>query len=691
MIGKLISERYKVLDKLGGGGMSIVYLAEDTILHRKVAIKAISISQNEKDETMRRFEREVNNATQLIHNNIVEVYDVDEEEECFFLIMEYIDGPTLSEYIHSHGPLSIDTAINFIEQILQGVQQAHEKRIVHRDIKPQNILIDKNKTLKIFDFGIAKALSETSMTQTNHVLGTVQYLSPEQAKGETTNETTDIYSIGIVLYEMLIGHPPFSGETAVSIAIKHIQESVPNVTDQREDVPQSLSNVVLKATAKNPEHRYQSIRDMREDLSSVLVSSRINEEKHTLESDEKKTVPIDKNEIKDKLKEEDAKKNIAQTMQIPIVNEHQFQTSENHVYEPPRKKRSKKKKFAIVLILLFLLVSLFGFIAMGMFGDKYSEMPDLTGKTEKEAEKILRKSHLEIGKISREYSDTYPENKIMKSTPKAGERINQHDKVDIILSKGPERAKMPNVIGMKKDDAINKLKELKLNNISIEQEYSNQMPKGSILRQNVNPDSDVKVNDHHIVLTESLGVKKVYVKNYENEDYQTAKKELEKNKLKVEISEEYSDDIKKDKIISQTPKSTQVEEGSTIHFTVSKGKEDKKDNKDNVDKEDSKDSKDKEDNKKNDSQEKSDDSKNTADVKNYNETYTIPYTGEDDKGQKVQVYVRDKDNSGTSAIQTYTITDDKTISIPLAIEKGTSAGYTIRVDGKVVADKDIYY
>lgn len=508
MIGKLISERYKVLDKLGGGGMSIFYLAEDTILHRKVAIKAISISQNEKDETMRRFEREVNNATQLIHNNIVEVYDVDEEEECFFLIMEYIDGPTLSEYIHSHGPLSIDTAINFIEQILQGVQQAHEKRIVHRDIKPQNILIDKNKTLKIFDFGIAKALSETSMTQTNHVLGTVQYLSPEQAKGETTNETTDIYSIGIVLYEMLIGHPPFSGETAVSIAIKHIQESVPNVTDQREDVPQSLSNVVLKATAKNPEHRYQSIRDMREDLSSVLVSSRINEEKHTLESDEKKTVPIDKNEIKDKLKEEDAKKNIAQTMQIPIVNEHQFQTSENHVYEPPRKKRSKKKKFAIVLILLFLLVSLFGFIAMGMFGDKYSEMPDLTGKTEKEAEKILRKSHLEIGKISREYSDTYPENKIMKSTPKAGERINQHDKVDIILSKGPERAKMPNVIGMKKDDAINKLKELKLNNISIEQEYSNQMPKGSILRQNVNPDSDVKVNDHHIVLTESLGVKK---------------------------------------------------------------------------------------------------------------------------------------------------------------------------------------
>ncbi|MCJ1662292.1 Stk1 family PASTA domain-containing Ser/Thr kinase [Staphylococcus sp. NRL 16/872] len=695
MIGKLISERYKVIDKLGGGGMSIVYLAEDTILQRKVAIKAISIPQNEKDETMRRFEREVNNATQLIHKNIVEVYDVDEEEECFFLVMEYIDGPTLSEYIHSHGPLSIDTAINYIDQILKGVQQAHEKRIVHRDIKPQNILIDKNKTLKIFDFGIAKALSETAMTQTNHVLGTVQYLSPEQAKGEATNETTDIYSIGIVLYEMLLGHPPFNGETAVSIAIKHIQESIPNVTDKRQDVPQSLSNVVLKATAKNPTHRYQSISEMREDLSSVLVSSRVNEKKHTLENDEKKTVPINKNEIKDKLQEENAKKNIAQTMQIPIVNSPLYQTGENHIFEPSPKKRSRKKKIVIALILLFLLISLFGFIAIGMFGDKYSEMPDLTGKTEKEAEKLLRKSHLEIGNISREYSDTYPENKITKSTPKAGERINQHDKVDIVLSKGPERAKMPNVIGMKKDEAVNELKGLKLNNISIQQEYNNQIPKGSIARQNIDPDSDVKVNDHHIVLIESLGVKKVYVKNYENKDYQIAKKELEKNRLKVEISEAFNNDIKKGKVISQTPKNTQVNEGSIIHLTVSKGKDDKKDDKkddnDSVDKENSKDSKDEEDNKKNESQEKSDDSKDTADIKNYNETYTIPYTGEDNKSQKVQVYVRDKNNSGTSAIQTYSITNDKTVSIPLAIEKGTSAGYTIRVDGKVVADKDIYY
>jgi serine/threonine protein kinase len=251
MIGKVINDRYEVLEKLGGGGMSVVYLAEDTILKRKVAIKAISIPANEKEETIERFEREVHNLTQLAHKNIVNVYDVTENDDCFFIVMEYIDGPTLSEYIANHQPLDIQTIINFTEQIIEGIKHAHETRIVHRDIKPQNILIEKDKTLKILDFGIAKALSETTMTQTNHVLGTVQYLSPEQARGESTDSGTDIYSIGVVLYEMLVGKPPYNGENAISIAIKHIQDDMPNPTDQRKDVPQALSNVVLKATEKD--------------------------------------------------------------------------------------------------------------------------------------------------------------------------------------------------------------------------------------------------------------------------------------------------------------------------------------------------------------------------------------------------------------------------------------------------------
>ena len=673
MNGKLINDRYQLLDKLGGGGMSIVYLAEDTILERKVAIKAISISQNEKDETMKRFYREVNSATQIVHENIVEVYDVEEDDDNFYLIMEYIDGPTLSEYIHSHGPLNIETAIDFIKQILNGVKQAHEQRIIHRDIKPQNVLINKDKILKIFDFGIAKALSETSMTQTNHVLGTVQYLSPEQAKGDKTNETTDIYSIGIVLYEMLVGEPPFRGETAVSIAIKHIQETVPNITEKHPNIPQSLSNVVLKATEKNPKDRYQTIEEMYNDLSSVLVTSRLNEEKHTRISDTTQTVPIDKKEIKNKLDEENHKKDIAQTMQIPIINHHKFQASENNVYTSQRKKRSKKKKVAIIFILALLLLSLIGFIAWGMLGDKYAEMPDLTGKTEKEAEKVLKASHLEIGHISREYNDDYPENKIINSNPKAGERVNQQEKVDVVLSKGPEKINMPNVIGIKKEDAIKKLKDHKLNHVTINQEYNSQMPKGYIFKQNINPNESVKSNDHHIVLTESLGVKKVYVKDYENKNYQNAKKELESRGLKVQVKTTNSDTKDKDIIISQSPKQTEVNEGSTVELMVSKGKDKKKDSK-----EDSDSSDDKKDN-------------HTTSVKNYTETYHIPYTGNDGESQKVKIYIRDKNNSGTQVSQTYNIHKDKIITIPLKIEQGDSAGYTIEVDDNVIADKDIDY
>lgn len=210
-----------------------------------------------------------------------------------------------------------------------------------------------------------------------------------------------------------------------------------------------------------------------------------------------------------------------------------------------------------------------------MLGDKYAEMPNLTGKTEKEAEKVLKASHLEIGHISREYNDDYPENKIIKSTPKAGERVNQQEKVDIVLSKGPEKVNMPNVIGSKKEDAINKLKDHKLNHVTINQEYNSQMPKGRIFRQNINPNESVKINDHHIVLTESLGIKKVFVKDYENKDYQTAKKELESMGLKVQIKTTNSDTKDKDIIISQSPKQTEVNEGSTVELMVSNGKEKK--------------------------------------------------------------------------------------------------------------------
>ncbi|UQW80639.1 Stk1 family PASTA domain-containing Ser/Thr kinase [Staphylococcus edaphicus] len=675
MIDKIISERYKVIKKLGGGGMSTVYLAEDTILNRNVAIKAIRIPASEKDETIKRFEREVHNLTQLSHSNIVNVFDVTEDDEYFYLVMEYIEGPTLSEYIQEHHPIDTTTALNFTNQIIEGIKHAHDTKIVHRDIKPQNILVDKHQTLKILDFGIAKALSETTMTQTNHVLGTVQYLSPEQARGESTDNGTDIYSIGVVLYEMLIGKPPFSGETAVSIAIKHIQDPMPNITDERSEVPQALSNVVLKATEKDKTVRYQSVRDMQSDLDGVLSENRANESRYQSIEANTKTIPINKSDIANQTKDEDRGKSIKETMQIPIVNQQQFQSSEEHIYAVPQKKRTKKKKFFYAVIIALLLFGLFGFMAMGMFGNKYLETPDLTGKTEKEAEHILKDHKLQMGDISREYSDKYPENKIIKTAPEKGDRLEQQSKVDIVLSKGPKLAEMPNLYGLPKSEALNKLKDLGIEDSKVKQAYTKQnIAKGLIESQNISPGDKVKVNNSNIELTESLGTKQVYVNNYENKAFKTAKSELEAKGFKVVVTEETEDKkVKKDNVISQSPKGEEVDEGSTIEFTVSKGAPKSEDEKDSEDKDDDKSKEDE------------------AATKNYTETYDVQYTGKDDDSQEVKVFVRDKDDDGTSPSQTFKIKDNKTVKIPMTIEKGKTAGYTIRVDDKVVADKDIPY
>lgn len=680
MIGKIINERYKVTKKLGGGGMSRVYLAEDSILKRSVAIKAIRIPSGEKEEAIKRFEREVHNLTQLSHDNIVNVFDVTEDDENFYLVMEYIEGLTLSEYIQKNHPLDVDTILNFINQIINGIKHAHDTKIVHRDIKPQNILVDKNQTLKILDFGIAKALSETTMTETNHVLGTVQYLSPEQARGDITDNGTDIYSMGVVLYEMLIGKPPFSGETAVSIAIKHIQDPMPNVTDERSDIRQALSNVVLKATEKDKMERYQSVREMQNDLETVMSDERASEDRYQSSITNTKTVPINKSEIANQTREEDKGKSISETMQIPIVNQQQFQSSEEHIYAVPRKKRSKKKKFLYTLIIVLLLFGLFGFMAMGMFGNKYLETPDLTGKTEKEAEHILKENKLQMGKTTREYSDKYPENKIIKTKPEKGERLEQNSKVDIVMSKGPQLAEMPSLYGMSKSEAISKLEDLGIKDTKVKQSYSKQhVAKGLIESQNISPGDKVKVNNSNIELIESLGTKQVYVDNYEHKSFKTAKEELESKGFKVEVSEEKNDDkVKKDDVISQSPKGEEVDEGSTISFVVSKGKEESKDeSKDDV--------KDKDDKDKDDSKD------DEAATKEYTETYQVQYTGEDDESQEVKVYIRDKDDQGSSAAQTYKIKENKTIKIPMTIEKGKTAGFTVRVDDKVVADKDIPY
>ncbi|MGK0724401.1 protein kinase domain-containing protein [Aerococcus urinaeequi] len=275
--GQIIDERYKIVNHIGSGGMADVYLAYDPILERDVAIKFLRVGKTDAMDATKRFEREALSVSELNHPNVVNLFDVGEDEEGKFIVMEYVDGMDLKAYIRENHPIPVDIIQNLMIQILSGVQAAHNIGIVHRDLKPQNIMVNHDGTIKIMDFGIAMVTSETSITQTNSIIGSVHYLSPEQARGSMATSLSDIYSLGVVLFEMLTGRVPFDGESAVSIALKHFQEPLPPIEAYREDAPQSLINVVAKATAKEPSARYQTTQEMIDDLETVFSDNRKNE------------------------------------------------------------------------------------------------------------------------------------------------------------------------------------------------------------------------------------------------------------------------------------------------------------------------------------------------------------------------------------------------------------------------------
>lgn len=278
--------------------MANVYLAEDIILDREVAIKILRFDYANDNEFIRRFRREAQSASSLDHPNIVSIYDLGEEDDIYYIVMEYVEGMTLKEYITANGPLHPKEALNIMEQIVSAIAHAHQNQIVHRDIKPHNILIDHMGNIKVTDFGIATALSSTTITHTNSVLGSVHYLSPEQARGGLATKKSDIYALGIVLFELLTGRIPFDGESAVSIALKHLQAETPSAKRWNPSVPQSVENIILKATAKDPFHRYETAEDMEADIKTAFDADRLNEKRFTIQEDEEmtKAIPIIKDE-----------------------------------------------------------------------------------------------------------------------------------------------------------------------------------------------------------------------------------------------------------------------------------------------------------------------------------------------------------------------------------------------------------
>ncbi len=660
MIGRIIAGRYEFVKYLGGGGMSNVYLAKDKILNRDVAVKVINIPPYEKEKAVERFEREVQNTTILSHSNVVNVLDVEEDDNCYYLVMEYIEGPTVKEYLCKEGKLSADEAVEMTLQILKGIAHAHHHRIIHRDIKPQNILMTKNGTLKILDFGIARALSETALTETNHVMGSVQYLSPEQAKGQSTDESSDIYSIGIVLYELLTGHPPFNGETPVSVAIKHIQEELPSIRRERPSIPQSIENVIMKATRKEKSLRYRDTNEMYYDLLTALDDERKDELPRYDSDSDTKTMPV----IKADEEESDTKT-------VPIATTQQNANAQQQNTETNKPKR-KRNKWLIVFVPILLLCMLVGAIGFALTAPKYVDVPNLLGKSRGEALALIDEKGLSKGKITEAYSNSFKEGEVMKVTPKVGSKVKEMTKVDLVISQGVKTFTVEDYVGKSADKTKKQLEKQGFESVRIKEQYD-KAANGTVINQDIEPGSKVVPKDTMIILTKSIGVKQEYVKDYTGEEISKATSELEALGFKVEQSEVESDEPA-DTIVKQSFKDGQLPVESTIYFDVSKG-EDKDSDSD-----------------KSDDKDKKDDNNDNARDKTYTQSVYIPFTGSDSKkGQKVEIFVKDKSNDIKKVADSFTIKKDTTRSINFTIPKGESAEYRVEVDGKEIESNTIDY
>ncbi|ULG72838.1 Stk1 family PASTA domain-containing Ser/Thr kinase [Macrococcus brunensis] len=647
MLGKIISERYRLTRLIGGGGASQVYLADDFILDHQVAVKVITIPAHDKERAVKRFEREVENATTLSHPNIVKVLDVDEDDQHYYLVMEYIDGPTLSDYIQDKGRLSVEEAIFFTKQILRGIGHAHHHMIIHRDIKPQNILMTHDHVLKITDFGIARVLSETAMTQTNHIMGSVHYLSPEQAKGKAIDESSDIYAIGVVLFEMLTGKPPFEGESAVSIAIKQIQEALPLVTDVRDDVPQSLENVIIRATMKDKYSRYRTTDEMYNDLATVLDEKRKEEARYTV--------------VEDK------------TMVMPAV-----QTEEETRPEP-----KKKNRFLLIFLPLLFTLLILGSIAAYMLMPKSSFVPDLTGQQLTDGVKMLEKENLRKGRVINEFSDQYDDGMIISANPSVGEKVKEYTKINLTVSKGKETFKVKDYVGQNIETVKENLYKAGFDKVKV-QEVESDKAVGKILSQNLAEGEEVEPGNTTIEFKVSKGHDDIYVNDYRGQDYQAVKEQLESQGFIVTVSgESYDSEIEKGKILSQSALNLALPYGSAISFELSKGK-DPQSEKPTTEKPTTEDQPD----------DQSDN--NPAMVKNYTSTIIVPYGGSFEgptsgKEQRVEVFVEDKDHQMTDVYQTISTNKNQTVTIPMIIEEGKSGSYVIKINGKVFEKETINY
>lgn len=566
-MSKIIAERYELLELIGQGGMADVYLAKDIILNRTIAIKILRTSLAKDPIYVTRFQREASAAAALSHKNIVEIYDVGEDEDKYYIVMEYVPGTTLKELILKRGALHYVEAIDIMKQVVGGIAKAHQLGIIHRDLKPQNILVTDSGVAKIADFGIASMQSLAQVTQTDVIMGSLHYLAPEIARGEKATVQSDIYALGIAFYELLRGEVPFNGESPVNIALKHMQDDLPSLLEFNPSIPQSVENIIIKATAKNLNDRYHNATEMLDDLNTCL--DRLNEEKlvFSYDNEPEPTIVLDSREVfsgentgniasKEAIKDDDAKEDKGIKK---LINKF--------------KSLSTKAKVGIVAGIV-LVVAVIAFFLYANIRPDTNLMPDLEGKTKKQAIALLKDYNVTISDdVTEKLSDEYDKGKILETDPKKGTTIKEGDVVKLTISKG-KYIVIDDYIGMDEEKATKALEKLGLE-VEVEEEVSSKS-RGTVIDQSIDEGEKLdptKKKELKITLTVSKGNYTI-IGDYLGMDVEKAKEALAKLGFEVVVKEEESEKpvgTVIDQSLQSGHKVDPDETNRTITLTVSSG------------------------------------------------------------------------------------------------------------------------
>lgn len=567
MIGHQLGGRYEVIERVGGGGMALVYKAQDLLLNRNVAIKVLRQQFVHDEEFIRRFRREAQSAASLSHPNVVSIYDVGQEDEVHYIVMEYVEGKNLNEIIKERAPLQVDEAVRIASQIADALDHAHHNQIIHRDIKPHNILIGRNGRVKVTDFGIARAVTSTTITQTGSVVGSVHYFSPEHAKGIVTGEKSDLYSLGIVLYQMLTGQLPFLGESPISVALKHLQEEFDEPRKFNPLIPQSVENVILKSMRKNPQERYQSAKEMQTDLETCLMPERRNETKIDFPDED----DIDQTRVMPAIKPEP--RGVTSTGAAPVM-----ETGDDNNKGKPKTKNWKKPALLISLTVL-ILIAMVGVVwyVRGMLVVPDVKVPNVVSQTEEKARQMLQDNGLFVSdNVIREYKEGIEPGIVFDQSRDEGDIVKEGSEVQ--LSVGAEKAllKMIDLKDLSYDDAVKKLTalDIKEDQIQRKEEFSNDKSSGTVLSQTPGVNEEYDPAEVQIVLTVSKGPQTVKMPDLKNHTRSEAESILKSAGLVLaQVQEEPSYTVDKGKVTQQWPveAGAEVNPGDKITIFISTG------------------------------------------------------------------------------------------------------------------------